>query len=65
MSFIRLVQNESHNYEHRCNDVDQKSTVFWDITPCMPMKVPEDSTLHNHRRENLKTYMTGIKLWFL
>jgi hypothetical protein len=55
-----------------------KSTIFWDITTCSPLKVkleatyssetsvdfqrttqriyPEDSTLHNHRCENLKGY---------
>jgi hypothetical protein len=43
-----------------------KSTIFWDITPCTPLKVnrrfgatytPEDGTLHNHRCENLKSYI--------
>jgi hypothetical protein len=40
-----------------------KSTIFWDITLCSPLKVDqvdfqwtEDSTLKNHSCENLKFY---------
>jgi hypothetical protein len=39
MSFINLVQKEGRDYEHRCDDWDQKSTILWDITLCRPLKV--------------------------
>lgn len=36
-----------------------KSYIYWDITPCRPLKVklyiPEDRTVDNHSCENLKT----------
>jgi hypothetical protein len=34
-----------------------KNGVFWDVTPrgsCL--NIPEDTILHSHRRENLKSY---------
>jgi hypothetical protein len=76
-----------------------KSIIFWDITPCSPLKVnrrfggtsppssgsnkpskicssetsvdfrrntrrciPDDSTLHNHRCENLKSYVVFMEV---
>jgi hypothetical protein len=35
-----------------------KSTMFWDITPCSPLKVNRrfGGTLRNHRFENLSSY---------
>jgi hypothetical protein len=42
--------------------VKLKSIIFWDMTPCSATQpttrrhIPEDDTLHNHRRENLKAY---------
>jgi hypothetical protein len=32
-----------------------KSIIFWDMTTWC--HIPEDDTLHNHRCENLKSYM--------
>jgi hypothetical protein len=51
-----------------------KSAIFWDIRPCSTLKVnfnvdfqrttrsyiPEDSTLHNHPCENLRSYIIII-----
>jgi hypothetical protein len=45
-----------------------KNGVFWDVTPCGSCKnrrfggatwcnVTEDTILHSHRRENLKSYI--------
>jgi hypothetical protein len=48
-----------------------KSTVFWDITPCSPLKVdfefqrttrryaPEDRSPNNHRCENIRSYKSS------
>jgi hypothetical protein len=34
-----------------------KNGVFWVVTPCGSCKNnPEDTILHSHRRENLKSY---------
>jgi hypothetical protein len=44
-----------------------KISMFWDITPCVPLTSnelnvlhPEDRTLHNHRCENFKSYMGNL-----
>jgi hypothetical protein len=53
-----------------------KSTIFWGTTPCSPLKVnrrfegtyrlhflgyiPDDGILHNHRCENLKSYIVFL-----
>jgi hypothetical protein len=34
----------------------QKNGVFWVVTPCGSCKNQEDTILHSHRRENLKSY---------
>jgi hypothetical protein len=34
-----------------------KNGVFWVVTPCGSCKNPEDTILHSHRRENLKSYI--------
>jgi hypothetical protein len=46
-----------------------KSIIFWDMTPCSPLSqrtvrrhIPEDVTLHNHRCENVKSYIRFILL---
>jgi hypothetical protein len=40
-----------------------KNGVFWDVTPCGTCKnIPEDTFLHSHRRENLKSYKTHLFL---
>jgi hypothetical protein len=33
-----------------------KNGVFWDVTPCGSCNIQEDTILHSHRRENLKSY---------
>jgi hypothetical protein len=33
-----------------------KIAVFWVVAPCSLVDNPEDSNLHTHRRENLKSY---------
>jgi hypothetical protein len=40
-----------------------KSSVFWDITPCLPVKLPEDRTLHNC--ENFKSNETIVEKYHL
>jgi hypothetical protein len=37
--------------------VTMKNGVFWVVTPCGSCKNPEDTILHSHRRENLKSYL--------
>jgi hypothetical protein len=41
-----------------------KNGVFWVVTPCGTCKNPEDTILHSHRRENLKSYIFKI-VYFL
>jgi hypothetical protein len=36
-----------------------KIAVFWVVAPCSCYN-PEDSNLHTHRRENLKSYMEEV-----
>jgi hypothetical protein len=39
-----------------------KNAVFWDVTLCGSYKsyrrdIPEDGIIHNHRRENIKSFI--------
>jgi hypothetical protein len=45
------------------NALEIKNGVFWNVTPCglvlttaKRRNIPEDTILHGHRRENLKSY---------
>jgi hypothetical protein len=37
-----------------------KGIIFWDMTPCSPSSFNLNSTLHNHRCENLKSYVIFV-----
>jgi hypothetical protein len=49
-----------------CYNISVKMAVFWVVAPCSVVNFyqttrrynPEDSHLHSHRRENLKSYLT-------
>jgi hypothetical protein len=41
------------------------NAVSWDVTPCVSSKnIPEDGIIHNHHRENLKSYI-ALTGWVL
>jgi hypothetical protein len=37
--------------------LSMKNGVFWVVTPCGSCNNPEDTILHSHRHENLKSYI--------
>jgi hypothetical protein len=41
-----------------CSKVSKmlKFRVFWDVLPCSQIDISEDSELHTHRHENLKSH---------
>jgi hypothetical protein len=39
-----------------------KNGVFWVVTPCGSCNTPEDTILHSHRRENLKSYNVTVAI---
>jgi hypothetical protein len=41
-----------------------KNGVFWVLTRATRRNIPEDTILHSHRRENLKSYIFYIPLRF-
>jgi hypothetical protein len=53
--------------------VTLKITIAWDVTPCFMVicwqyrrrHVPEDSNIHGHSLENLKSPIVHLRLWFL
>jgi hypothetical protein len=55
--------NRSEGLSRDANDVElslkyfMKSIIFWDTTR---RHIPEDYTLHNHRCENLKSYILHV-----
>jgi hypothetical protein len=40
-----------------------KNGVFWVLTRTTRRNNPEDTILHSHRRENLKSYMKNAVFW--
>jgi hypothetical protein len=51
-----MMDNVCKHIECKINLI--KNGVFWVVTPCGSCKNrnPEDTILHSHRRENLKSY---------
>jgi hypothetical protein len=46
-----------------------KNGVFWVLTRATRRNNPEDTILHSHRRENLKSYLKGnvlnLRQWYV
>jgi hypothetical protein len=54
-----LGDAQTHSHRKHGNSISLllKNGVFWVVTPCgSRRKNPEDTILHSHRRENLKSY---------
>jgi hypothetical protein len=60
---IKKIGNEDSNSIQK---IYLKSIIFWELTPYSPLSfIQQDDTFHNHRCENLKSYITYLLIAYI